>query len=136
MKKSYEIIEKAVLDAMICKPELIKNTKLEDKHFKNHRRLWLFIKECYKRFGMIDVPTMARICPNESEMIDYIADIMDTGSSYVRFSTYEDFLIELYEDFEEIEQIYSLAKKLYIRDIKLEEFKKEIKELIGNEEQS
>lgn len=133
MKKSYEIIEKAVLDAMICKPDLIKDTKLEDKHFKNHRRLWLFIKECYQRYRMIDVPTMARICPNDSELIDYIADIMDTGCSYVRFSYYQDFLLELYEDFEVIEKIYALSKKLYIRDIKLNDFKKEIKELIGDE---
>lgn len=133
MKKSYELLERAVLDSIIVKPELMKNTKLQDKHFKTQKRLWLFIKECYKRFGTLDVPTMARVCPNASDLIDYVADTLDTSSSYVRFDLYQEQLLELYEDFELIENIYNLSKKLYIRDIKLDDFKKEIKELIGDD---
>lgn len=133
MKKSYEIIEKAVLESIIINPDLMKELKLTDKHFKNHQRLWLFIKECYKRNGYIDIPSMARICPNAADMIDYIADVISTGTYTARFNEYQQYIIELYDDFETIEEIYKLSKKLYIRDIKLEDYKKEIKRLIGED---
>ena len=133
MKKSYEIIERAILESIIVDSNLMKELKLEDKHFKNHKRLWLFVKECYKRNGFIDVPSMARICPNAADMIDYVADIISTGTKTARFEEYQQFIIDLYDDFEVIEKIYALSKKLYIRDIKLDDFKKEIKELIGDE---
>lgn len=133
MKKSYELIEKAILESIIIDSDLMKELKLDDKYFKNHKRLWLFIKECYKRNGFIDIPSMARICPNASDMIDYVADIISTGTRTARFNEYQDYLLDLYEDYEVIEKIYVLSKKLYIRDIKLDEFKKELKELIGNE---
>lgn len=135
MKKSYELIEKAILESIIIDSDLMKELKLDDKHFKSQKRLWLFIKECYKRNGFIDIPSMARICPNASDMIDYVADIISTGTKTVRFNEYQDYLLELYDDFEKIEEIYKLAKKLYIRDIGLDEFKKEIKEFISDEEQ-
>lgn len=133
MKKSYEIIERAILESIIIDSDLMKKLKLEDKHFKNHKRLWLFVKECYKRNGFIDIPSMARVCPNAADMIDYVADIISTGTKTARFEEYQQFIIDLYDDFEVIEKIYALSKKLYIRDIKLDDFKKEIKELIGDE---
>lgn len=128
----YELLEQAVLDCLIINPELMKNTKLEDKYFKKNKRLWLFIKECYKRFGTLDISLMASVCPNASDMIDYVADVIDGNHYSARFNLYQDQLINLYEDFEAIDEIYKLSKKLYIRDIKLEDFKKEIKRLIGD----
>ena len=128
----YELLEKAVLDSIILNPDLMKNIKLDDKHFKTHRRLWCFIKECYKRFGTLDIPTMARVCPNASDMIDYVADILMSQSSYTRFYIYQEQLLGLYKNYEEVKGYYDLALKLYKRDITLDEYKKEVKYLIGD----
>lgn len=131
MNKTYELLEKAILDSFIIKPELLKTTTLEEKHFKSHRRLFIFLRECYKRFGTLDIKLMASVCPNASDMIDYVADIIDGDNCSARFELYQERLIDLYQDYETIEGVYNLAKKLYIRDISLEEFKKEIKTLLG-----
>ena len=133
MKKSYDLLEKAILESFIINPDLMKTTKIEEKHFKYNKRLFTFINKCYQRFGTLDIPLMASVCPNASDMIDYIADVISGDTCYVRCKQYEEQLINLYDDFELIENIYNLAKKLYIRDIKIEEFKKEIKTLLGDE---
>ncbi len=133
MKKSYDLLEKAILESFIINPELMKTTKVEEKHFKYNKRLFIFINKCYQRFGTLDISLMASVCPNASDMIDYIADIINGDTTYVRCKQYEEQLINLYDDFELIENIYNLSKKLYIRDIKIEEFKKEIKKLLGDE---
>lgn len=132
MNKTYELLEKAILDSFIIKPELLSTTTLEGKHFKSHRRLFIFLKECYKRFGTLDIKLMASVCPNASDMIDYIADIIDGNNCSARFSLYEEQLINLYANFETIEEVYKLAKKLYIRDMSLDDFKKEIKYILGD----
>lgn len=129
----YEELEKAILDCFICKPELMKISKLEDKHFKFQFRLYSFLKQCYQRFGTLDYTTMTSVCPNKSDLVDYIADTIDNKHESPRYSLYEQRLLEMYENFELIEDIYKLAEKLYIRDIKIEEFKKEIKTLLGDE---
>lgn len=128
---NYERLEQAVLDCIIYKPELLESTKLEEKYFKKYKRLWVFLKECYKRFGSLDISLMASVCPNACELIDYVADVMDGKHYSARFEQYQEQLIELYDDYEEIEKLYQLSKKLYIREINLENYKKEIKRLLG-----
>lgn len=134
--KKYEELEQAILDCIICNPELMKDNKLNDKYFKTNKRLWLFLKACYERFGTFDIALMASVCPNASDMIDYIADVIDGGHHVARFNLYQERLIEMYEDEEIIEKIYILSRKLYAGVIKLEDFKKGIKEFISDEEQN
>jgi hypothetical protein len=131
MNKTYELLEKAILDSFIIKPELLSTTTLEEKHFKSHRRLFIFLKECYKRFGTLDIKLMASVCPNASDMIDYIADVIDGNTCSSRFKLYQERLLDLYTNFEIIEEVYKLTKKLYIRDIDLEDYKKELKYILG-----
>lgn len=131
MNKTYDLLEKAILDSFIIKPELLETTTLEEKHFKYNKRLFIFINKCYQRFGTLDIKLMASVCPNASDMIDYIADIIDGNNCSARFNLYEEQLINLYTNFEIIEEVYKLTKKLYIRDIDLEDYKKELKYILG-----
>lgn len=129
--EQYELLEKAILNCFITSPELIKKTKLSEKHFKKHRRLFIFLKDFYERFGKFDISLMGSVCTNPAEALDYIAEIVDTTSISANFSLYEERLLKLYNNFNEIEEINKLNKKLYLREIDLNDFKIELKEIIG-----
>ncbi len=129
--KQYELLERSILNCFIVEPELIEKTKLESKHFKKHHRLFNFLKDFYKRFKTFDISLMGSVCTNPSEAIDYIADIIDTISVPSRYSLYEEQLLCMYKDFNTIESINKLTRKLYTREIELDDFKSELKEIIG-----
>lgn len=126
----YEEMERAILNCLITKPELFENIKLNEKHFKKHRRFYTFIKEYYDTFGKFDIPLLKTTCKNPREAIDYIADIIDARSITANFDLYQDRLLLMYKDFDKIEDIHKLEHKLYTRSISLEEFISELKSIL------
>lgn len=127
----YEVLESAVLNCLIVKPELFKTIKLNEKHFKKHRRFYKFLKEFYDLFGKIDFSLIKTCSINPNEVMNYVADIIDTTSIPSNFELYEERLLKFYNQFETIEEINKLNKKLYLREIDLDDFKIELKEIIG-----
>lgn len=128
--EQYELLEKAVLNCFIVKPELLKTTKLIDKHFIKHKRFFNFIKKFYKTFGNLDITLIGSVCTNPKEVIDYLADIIDVTSISSNYELYEQRLLLFYEDYEKIEEIHKLERRLYTREIDLDEFKSEIKRIL------
>ena len=129
--QQYEEMERAILNCLITKPDLFKNIKLNEKHFKKHRRFYTFIKEYYDTFGKFDIPLLKTTCKNPSEAMDYITNIIDTNSITANFELYQERLLQMYKDFEIIEDIHKLEHKLYTREIMLDQFKDEIKTILG-----
>ena len=131
--EQYKELEEAILNCLIIKPELFKTTKLNEKHFKKHKRFYVFIKKFYDTFGNFDLSLLKSACSNPGEVMDYIADIINTTSVTGNFELYERRLLKLYDNFEEIENIHKLEKRLYFREIDIDEFKKELKQILGEE---
>lgn len=128
--QQYEEMERAILNCLITKPELFKEIKLSEKHFKKHRRFYIFIKEYYDTFGKFDISLLKSTCKNPGEALDYIVEIIDTTSITAHFDLYQERMLKMYENFEKIEEIHKLERRLYIREIDLDEFKNEIKRIL------
>ena len=128
--EQYELIERAILNCFITKPELMKETLLKEVHFKKHRKLFIFLKEFYERFGTFDIALMGSVCKNPSEALDYIAEIIDTTSVSGHFKEYEKRLLLLYYDYDIIEEIHNVETQLYYRKITLGEFKKKMTKIL------
>ena len=127
----YEEIERAILNCLIVEPDLFKNIKVSEKHFKKHRRFYIFIKEYYDTFGKFDISLLKSTCKNPGEALDYIAEIIDTTSIVANFDLYQERMLKMYDNFEKIEDIHKLEHKLYTRAITLDEFKNEIQSILG-----
>lgn len=127
----YEELERAILNCLIIKPDLFKNIKVCEKHFKKHRRFYVFIKEYYETFGKFDIALLKSTCKNPSEAMDYIAEIIDTTSIVAHFDLYQERLLKYYNNFEKIEDIHKLEQKLYRREIGLDQFEEEIKGILN-----
>lgn len=127
----YEILERAVLNCFLMKPELLKETKLKERHFKKHRRFFSFINNFYNNFGNLDISLMSSVCIEPAKVFNYIGNIIDTNSVSSRFNLYENQMLLFYQDFNAIIEIHELEKKLYARKISLEEFTEEFNKIIG-----
>lgn len=126
-------LELNILSCILIKPDLMKEVKLEDKHFVKHQRTWQFIKSCYKKFGTLDIQMMYAICKNKYHLIEYLVQIIDIEPTYDNFSIYQDMLIQQYEESEKDkwikDKIYILANDLYVGNIKVNEFQDKVKEI-------
>lgn len=131
--KKYENLELVVLSCLLQKPELMKNTILENKHFLNHKRIWIFLKSFYERFGNFDFNLMFAIVKNKEDFLNSLANLYDFELLPNHFKEYESLLIKAYEqkdeDREKIEKIYVLANELYVGKIDLQEFVEKIKDI-------
>lgn len=122
----YYDLELNILSCLLQKPELMKQLKLEDKHFKKYQKIWQFMKSFYIKFGTFDIVLMANLCKEKFELIKYIKYLLDVEPSPSNFNLYQEQLISLYnqkkEEKEVIKYIYSLTNDLYIGNINLEDF--------------
>lgn len=129
----YNDLEFQVMSCFLQKPELIKETILEDKHFIKHRRLWIFMRTFYDRFENFDLSLMYDIVDKKDMFLDYMVRIYDFELLPHRFKEYEKRLIESYEESKKekwiISKIYELANRLYVRDISVDKFKSLINEI-------
>jgi len=129
--KQYDEMERAILNCLIIEPDLFKNIKVSEKHFKNHKSFYLFLKKYYDTFGRFDIQLLKTTCKNPNEAMNYIADIIDTTSIVANFDLYQERLLKMRTDFEKIEDVHKLEQRLYSREITLEQFEDEFKIIMG-----
>jgi hypothetical protein len=133
----YYDLELNILSCLLQRPELMKQLKLEDKHFVKFHRLWLFMKVYYKKYGNYDLVLMTTICKDKYHIIEYLKMMVEVEPAPSRFNKYQEQLIKMFEESqkekETIEKIFELANELYVRDIMINEFKDNIEKIIGGE---
>lgn len=132
-------LELNVLSCILIKPDLMKQLKVQDKHFRKHQRTWQFIKACYKKFGTLDIQLMYAVCKNKYHLIEYLIQVLDIEPTYHNFDKYQDMLIQQYEESQKDkwikEQVYILANDLYVGNVKVDEFQGKVKEIYHNAEE-
>lgn len=126
MNNYYFDLEVNILSCLLQRPELMKNSKLEDKHFIKHQQLWKFMQSFYKKFQTFDIVLMANVCKNKYSLIKYISMLLDVEPAPSNFELYQQQLIELYNK-NELEKnatnkIYDLANDLYVGNIDIYTF--------------
>lgn len=129
--KKYEDLELAIISCFLKKPELIEKTILTEDNFKNHVRLFKFLKTFYKKFGCFDIVLMVQASKDKYKMVELYTNLIDYDVFTFNFEKYQAELLELQKQDEEeqkiINNIYDLANDLYIGLISLEQFKEELK---------
>lgn len=123
----YNDLELSILGCFLEKPKLLETTKLENKHFKKHYKIFIFFKAVYKKFGSLDLNIMYSISKNKYRIVEYIVWISEYFGFPSLYETYEKQLIELYEEDKKdkyiIEKVYELANDLLARNIEVEDFR-------------
>lgn len=136
MQEKYDDLELSILGCFLQKPELLKKTKLENKHFKKHYKIFMFFKSVYEKFGTLDFNIMYSISKNKYRIIEYIIWISNYYGFPSQYENYEKRLIELYEENKKnkwiIEKIYELSNDLLVGNIEVEDFKNKVDEIYNN----
>lgn len=129
----YNDLELSILSCLLQNPKLMNEIIIEDKHFIKHKKIWLFMKAFYKRYGNFDFNIMYSISKNKYRIVEYLCWIVEKDGFVSRFKEYQERLIELYnqneKEKEQIEKIYEFATELYVGNMKLEDFKKEMNKM-------
>ena len=135
----YNDLELSILGCFIQKPDLLDKTKLEDKHFIKHAKIFIFFKAVYKKFGTLDFNIMYSISKNKFRIVEYMVWISEYYGFPSLYETYEKQLIDLYEENKKdkyiIEKIYDLANDLYVRNLEINEFRNKVDKVFENAEQ-
>lgn len=132
----YNDLELSILGCFLKKPSLLDKTKIEDKHFIKHTKIFIFFKAVYKKFGTLDFNIMYSISKNKYRIIEYVVWISQHYGFASLYETYEQQLINLYEENKKnkyiIEKVYELANDLYVRNLEVSEFKSKVEEVYKN----
>ncbi len=132
--KKYKNLELTVLSCFMQKPDLMKETVLNERYFLTYKRLWIFIKAFYDKFQTLDFNLMFTIVKDKNNFLNTMIELYDFELLPHNFKKYEQALIDAYneneQDVKTIEQIYNLATQLYVRKIDLNEFKEQILKLL------
>jgi hypothetical protein len=122
----YNDLEMSILSCLLLKPKLMDELIIDEKYFVKHYKLFIFMKEFYKRFGNFDITLMCSINKNRYEMMEYIIMLIDIEVTTKNFKLYQEQLIALYNEKKKeqwkIEKIYELANALLVRNIDTKEF--------------
>lgn len=129
----YNDLELSILSCIIQRPNLMNKIILEDKHFVKHKKLWLFLKAFYKKFGNFDLTLMLSVSKDKNRIIEYVMWLYDKEPSPSLFEIYQKQLIQLYEETKKekwiIDKIYELANELVVRNIELKDFRKNVDDI-------
>lgn len=136
MNEKYDDLELSILCCFLQKPKLLENTKLEEKYFVKHKKIFSFFKAVYKKFGSLDINIMYTISKNKYRTIEYAVWISKYCAFPSLYETYEQQLIDLYEETKKnkyiIEKIYDLANDLYVRNLEVSEFRNKVDKVFEN----
>lgn len=125
MDKYYDL-EGAILSCLLLKHENMNKLKLEDKHFVKYKKIWAFMKEFYSKFHNFDIVLMHSVTNNKYQIVESIRLLLEKEPSVSMFDEYQKQLLDLYNELKsdkyQIEQIFELANKLYVRQITVDEF--------------
>lgn len=130
---NYGELELLVLSCIWIKPQLLDTTKLEEKHFINNKKIFIFMKSFYNKFGFFDTELMCRKVDDRYKFRDYFKVIASLEPTPHHFKMYESLLLELYNEAKEEkylrEKTYELAIDLYMKNITSKEFKEKLDNL-------
>lgn len=131
--EKYNNLELAVLSCLVQRADLMKDTKLETKHFKKHYKIWNFLKAFYDKFGNFDLTLMMAVSKNKYRMIEYIMWLLDKEPAPSLFKVYEEQLLKEFDGLEKQNWIkdkcYELANDFYVGALSSEDFKKQVDEV-------
>lgn len=120
-------IELNILCCLICNPKLMEKIRIEDKHFRRHKRMWAFMKAFYNKFHTFDTHLMVSVASDKRQVVEYTSLVLYADPIPSHFDLYQDRLIEIYEENEKdkwiIKKVYDLANDLLVRHITVQDFK-------------
>ena len=126
----YNDLETSILSILLQKPNLMNNLIIDEKYFIKNKKIWLFMKSFYKRFGNFDLNLMYSVCQNKYHLMSYIEQLVLVEPCVSLFEDYQKQLMKEYDELKKDkwirEKIYELANDYYMMNLSLNEFKKEI----------
>jgi hypothetical protein len=132
----YNDLELSILSCLLQEPKLMDKVILEDEHFIKHKKIWLFMKSFYKKFGNFDLTLMVNISKNKYRMVEYILWIVEKEPAPSLFEYYQKQLIEEYNQKKQdkwvIEKIYELSNDLLIGNVELKDYKNKVDNIFKN----
>lgn len=132
-------LELSILSCLVLEPKLTLKLKVKEEHFKKHRRLFLFMKSFYERFGTYDIQLMYSVCKDKWHIINYFEMLMDVEITTKNFELYQDRLIEQYYTSEKdkwiAEKVFQKASDLFVGKISSLMFKNEIEKIYQEAEE-
>lgn len=138
MNKYYDL-EGSILSCLLLKPENMEKLVLEDKHFVKYKKIWAFMKEFYNKFHSFDIVLMHSVTNNKYQIVESVRQLLEKEPSPSMFDEYQKQLLDLYNELKsdkyQIEQIFELANKLYVRQITVDEFYQKCDEIKENTKQ-
>lgn len=133
---NYGELELLILSCIWIEPKLLETTKLEEKHFINNRKIFIFFKSFYKKFGFFDNELMCRKASDKYKYNDYMKVLANLEPTSKHFKMYESLLLELYNEAAEEkwlrEKTFELANDLYLKNITCKQFKERFDKLYNN----
>lgn len=127
---NYGELELLILSCIWIEPKLLDITKLEEKHFINNKKIFLFFKSFYKKFGFFDNELACRNASDRYKYNEYIKILSNLEPTISNFKKYESLLLELYDESKEEkwlrEKIFALANDLYMKNINSKQFKEQL----------
>lgn len=132
----YNDLEMSILSCLLQEPKLMDKVIFKDEHFINHKKIWLFMKSFYKKFGNFDLTLMVNISKNKYRMAEYILWIVQKEPAPSLFEYYQKQLIEEYNQKKQdkwvIEKIYELSNDLLIGNVELKDYKNKVDNIFKN----
>lgn len=129
----YNDLEMSIISCFLQQADLIKKIDGKEKYFIKHKKLILFLKAVYNKFGCFDINLMCNSCKNEYKLMDYIEWLVQLEPVPSHIDLYiqelEELRTELKKDKWIREKVYSLSTELYIKNITFEEFKNKINKI-------
>lgn len=126
-------LELSILSCLILDPDLNKKLRVNEIHFKKHRRMFLFMKSFYERFGTYDIQLMYSVCKDKWHIINYLEMLMNVEITTKNFELYQERLIEQYYTKEKdkwiADKVFKTANDLYVGTISSLTFKVEIEKI-------
>lgn len=123
----YTDLEMSIISCILQEPKLIEKILSKENYFIKHKKLILFLKTIYNKFGCFDINLMCNACKNEYKLMDYIEWLVQLEPVPSHIDLYlnqlEELRTELKKDKWIREKIYSLASELYVKNITIEDFK-------------
>lgn len=134
----YEDLEMSIISCFLQQPELVKKIYGKEDYFIKHKKLILFLKAVYNKFGCFDINLMCNVCKNEHKLMDYIEWLIQLEPIPNHIDLYinelEQLKIESKKDKWIREKIYYYASELYVKNITIDEFNNKIEEIYKKSE--
>lgn len=133
MKEKIKNMELNIMCCVLLRPELMDEIEIEDREFKNYKRLWKFLKTFYNKFKNFDIELMTTVCNDKYQIIEYVQMILERQASTVNFKKYQQALLDLNHknklDIYFTDKMYEYIFELSVGNISIDDFVDKVNEL-------